>query len=127
MMGEKRDITTLAFQRYAVRHMVKSVVIRRPCADSLPAQCLEVMGEPWVESEVIIVPLRVNMCLRGLTLEQLVGRRKDLHLAMVANVREELAVEAPAALPEEVAVLGAAVRRGANYDSSMPIMRRCRP
>jgi hypothetical protein len=29
-----------------------------------------VIGEPWVEDGVIVMPLRVNMCLRGLTLEQ---------------------------------------------------------
>ena len=46
-----------------------------------PLSCLEVMGEPRVESGVIIVPLRVNMCLKGLTLEQLIERRKELHSA----------------------------------------------
>jgi hypothetical protein len=81
------------------------------------------------------MPLRVNMCLRGLTLEQvdplsnlaaagtyeglaleqarvdpsnlcgtrleqMVARRKELHLAMVANLREELSLEADAMLRE---------------------------
>ena len=63
-----------------------------------PLSCLEVMGEPRVEGGVIVVPLRVNMCLKGLTLEQLVERRKALHMAMVANLKEELSIQAPAAL-----------------------------
>ena len=63
-----------------------------------PLSCLEVMGEPHVEDGVIVIPTRVNMCLRGLTLEQLVERRKELHMAMVKNLREELSIEAPAAI-----------------------------
>ncbi len=78
-----------------------------------PLSCLEVIGEPHVEEGVIVIPLRVNMCLKGLTLEQLVERRKDLHLAMVANVGEELALEAPATLTheEDLAAEATAVRR----------------
>ena len=60
-----------------------------------PLSCLEVMEEPRVEDEVIVVPLRVNICLRGLTLEQLVERRKELHLAMIKTLSEELSIEAP--------------------------------
>ena len=56
------------------------------------------MGEPLVKDGVIVIPLRVNMCLKGLTLEQLVERRKELHMAMVRNLAEELAIQAPAAL-----------------------------
>ena len=63
-----------------------------------PLSCLEVIGEPRVEDGVIDVPLRVNMCLKGLTLEQLVKRRKELHMAMVKNLKEELAIEAQGAL-----------------------------
>ena len=33
-------------------------------------------GEPRVEDEVIVFPLRVNICLKGLTVEQLRDRRK---------------------------------------------------
>ncbi len=55
-----------------------------------PLSCLEVVGEPRVEDGVVVFPLRANVCLKGLTLEQLVVRRKTLHLATVANLREEL-------------------------------------
>jgi hypothetical protein len=55
-----------------------------------PLSCLEVIGEPRVEDDVVVFPLRANVCLKGLTLEQLVARRKTLHLATVANLREEL-------------------------------------
>ena len=74
-----------------------------------PLSCLEVMGEPRVEDGVIIIPLRVNMCLKGHTLEQLVERRKELHMAMVMNLKEELSIQAPAALGgSETAVADAA-------------------
>jgi hypothetical protein len=55
-----------------------------------PLCCLEVTDEPRIEDNVIVVPLRVNANLKGLTLEQLVERRKVLHLAMAKNMREEL-------------------------------------
>ena len=55
-----------------------------------PLCCLEVTDEPRIEDNVIVVPLRVNANLKGLTLEQLVERRKVLHLAMAKNLREEL-------------------------------------
>jgi hypothetical protein len=68
-----------------------------------PLTFLEVVGEPRVEGEVIIFPLRANINLKGLTLEQLEERRKGLHLAMAKNLLEELIVEAAnmrsAALP----------------------------
>jgi hypothetical protein len=63
-----------------------------------PLSCLEVIGEPRVEDGVVVIPLRVNMCLRGNTLEQLIQRRKELHMAMVANLKEELLFQAPAEL-----------------------------
>jgi hypothetical protein len=40
----------------------------------------------------------LNPC--GTRLEQMVARRKELHLAMVANLREELSLEADAMLRE---------------------------
>jgi hypothetical protein len=55
-----------------------------------PLCCLEVTDEPRIEDNVIVVPLRVNANLKGLTLEQLVERRKVLHLAMAKNLKEEL-------------------------------------
>ena len=59
-----------------------------------PLSCLEVMGRPRVEAtalgEVVVFPMRVNVNLKGLTVEQLVSRRKELHLAMSTNLREEL-------------------------------------
>jgi hypothetical protein len=57
-----------------------------------PLSCLEVNGEPRVEEGVVIVPLRVNICLKGLTLEQLQERRKELHISMLKNLEEELAL-----------------------------------
>ena len=66
------------------------------------------MGEPRVENGVIVIPLRVNMCLKGLTLEQLVERRKELHMAMVSNLKEELSIQAPAALGGSEATVAAA-------------------
>ncbi len=57
-------------------------------------------GEPRVEGDVIVVPLRVNACLKGLTLEQLVARRKLLHLAMAASLAEELSFVAAARLAD---------------------------
>ena len=57
-----------------------------------PLSCLEVIGEPRVERGVVVFPLRVNMNLRGLTLEQLEERRKLLHSAMLKNLTEDLAV-----------------------------------
>ena len=52
-----------------------------------PLSCLEVIDEPRVENGVIIFPLRVNMNIKGSTLEMLVGRRKNLHLSMAKNLR----------------------------------------
>ena len=89
------------------------------------------IDEPRVEDGVIVFRLRVNMCLKGLTLEQvdpsplslplghtraahwsrpgltlliyasprleqMVERRKELHLAMMANLHEELSLETDA-------------------------------
>ena len=59
-----------------------------------PLTCLEVVGEPRVEGEVIVFPLHANMNLKGLTLEQLEERRKLLHLSMAKNLREELFIQA---------------------------------
>ena len=58
------------------------------------------MGEPRVDGEVIVFPLRANINLKGLTLEQLEERRKRLHLAMAQNLAEELTVEATNKLSE---------------------------
>ena len=59
-----------------------------------PLTFLEVVGEPRVEGGIIVFPLRANINLKGLTLEQLEERRKGLHLAMAMNLLEELTVEA---------------------------------
>jgi hypothetical protein len=61
-----------------------------------PLTCLEVVGEPRVETGVVVFSLRANMNLKGLTLEQLIERRKLLHLAMLKNLHEELHVDAQA-------------------------------
>jgi hypothetical protein len=58
-----------------------------------PLSCLEVNGEPRLDGDVIVFPLRVNVCLKGLTLEQLEERRRDLHISMTGNLREELTLE----------------------------------
>eukprot|EP00291_Cryptomonas_curvata_P030574 CAMPEP_0172208590 /NCGR_PEP_ID=MMETSP1050-20130122/34565_1 /TAXON_ID=233186 /ORGANISM="Cryptomonas curvata, Strain CCAP979/52" /LENGTH=445 /DNA_ID=CAMNT_0012888215 /DNA_START=1008 /DNA_END=2342 /DNA_ORIENTATION=- len=59
-----------------------------------PLSCLEVIDEPHVQGQVVVFPLRVNINLKGLTLEQLEERRKVLHMAMADNLREELGFEA---------------------------------
>mmetsp|Transcript_70707 Transcript_70707/g.188737 ORF Transcript_70707/g.188737 Transcript_70707/m.188737 type:complete len:841 (-) Transcript_70707:766-3288(-) len=63
-----------------------------------PLSCLEVFGDLRVEyfkdCEVLVVPLRVNVNLKGVTVEELKERRKGLHLAMVKNLREELSNDA---------------------------------
>ncbi len=58
-----------------------------------PLTCLEVVGEPRVDGAVVVFPLRANMNLRGLTLEQLVESRKRLHMSVVKNLREEVDIE----------------------------------
>ncbi len=52
-----------------------------------PLCCLEVIDEPQIYHNVVVFPLRVNINLKCLTLEQLESRRKDLHLAMLENLR----------------------------------------
>jgi hypothetical protein len=58
-----------------------------------PLTCLEVMGEPRVDEGIVVFPLRANLNLKGLTFEELVERRKRLHLFMSRNLREELDLE----------------------------------
>jgi hypothetical protein len=70
-----------------------------------PLTCLEVCGEPRSEGNTVIFPLRANVCLKGLTLEQLEERRKDLHKAMAWNLKEELAIYGHSSLiPHQVLV-----------------------
>ena len=69
-----------------------------------PLTCLEVVGQPRVEDGVVVFPLRANMNLKGLTLEQLVERRKQLHLSMARNLAEELFIEASKAASAGVKV-----------------------
>jgi hypothetical protein len=59
-----------------------------------PLTSLEVVGEPRVEGQVIVFPMRANINLKYLTLEQLEERRKKLHLAMAWNLMDELSVAA---------------------------------
>ncbi len=59
-----------------------------------PLTFLEVVGEPRVEGEIVVFPLRANINLKCLTLEQLEERRKGLHLATARNLVEELTVAA---------------------------------
>ena len=58
-----------------------------------PLTCLEVVGEPRVHEGVVILPLRANVNLKCLTLEQLKERRKHLHMAMLKNLQEEIGIE----------------------------------
>jgi len=61
-----------------------------------PLSCLEVTGYPWVErtphGEVLVVPLRVNVNLKAITVEEKEAQRQFLHFAMTKNLREELAL-----------------------------------
>jgi hypothetical protein len=63
-----------------------------------PLSCLEVTGRPRMDrtdkGEVLVVPTRVNVNLKSVTVEELTERRKILHLAMAKNLREELSYEA---------------------------------
>eukprot|EP00292_Cryptomonas_paramecium_P001805 CAMPEP_0113684470 /NCGR_PEP_ID=MMETSP0038_2-20120614/14023_1 /TAXON_ID=2898 /ORGANISM="Cryptomonas paramecium" /LENGTH=963 /DNA_ID=CAMNT_0000604227 /DNA_START=13 /DNA_END=2904 /DNA_ORIENTATION=- /assembly_acc=CAM_ASM_000170 len=65
-----------------------------------PLCCLEVVDEPHVTDDVVVFSLRVNINLKCLTLEQLEERRKGLHLAMLQNLREELAVDCKICIEE---------------------------
>ena len=58
-----------------------------------PLTCLEVVGQPRIQDGVVIFSLRANVNLKCSTLEQLVERRKLLHMAMLNNLREELEIE----------------------------------
>mmetsp|Transcript_4287 Transcript_4287/g.12437 ORF Transcript_4287/g.12437 Transcript_4287/m.12437 type:complete len:2062 (+) Transcript_4287:1297-7482(+) len=72
-----------------------------------PLSCIEVTSDPRVEvvktqardsmgcvveirSEVVVVPVRVNVNLKSVTTEDLIARRKGLHHSMVKNLREDL-------------------------------------
>ena len=113
-----------------------------------PLSCLEVMGRPRVEAtaqgEVVVFPMRVNVNLKSLTVEQLVARRKELHLAMSTNLREELfqqldeevaagsrrdapapAAQGPVETPLPVAV-GAAERTAAALDAAEQVLAAAR-
>mmetsp|Transcript_52930 Transcript_52930/g.139420 ORF Transcript_52930/g.139420 Transcript_52930/m.139420 type:complete len:90 (+) Transcript_52930:37-306(+) len=52
---------------------------------------LQVVGEPILERrgqlEVLLIPIRVNVNLKAVTVEDLMQRRKYLHLGMVKNLR----------------------------------------
>jgi len=63
-----------------------------------PLTCLEVVGQPRVENSVVIFTLQANKNLKGLTLEQLEERRKQLHMGMAKNLGEELFIESAKAL-----------------------------
>ena len=71
-----------------------------------PLSCLEVVGRPRVEltsgGELIVFPLRVNVNLKSVTVEELTGRRKALHLAMAKNLREELVQQARAGIEQYI-------------------------
>ena len=59
-----------------------------------PFACLEVKGTPRIEitphGQVTVVPLRMNVNLKSLTCEELLERRKNLHIAMILHMQEEL-------------------------------------
>jgi hypothetical protein len=58
-----------------------------------PLTCMEVVGEPRIHEGVIIFPLRANVNLKCLTLEQLQERRKHLYEAMLKNLQEEIGID----------------------------------
>ena len=75
-----------------------------------PLSCLEVTGEPRLDSsgdggEVIAIPLRVNVNLKAVTVEDLIRRRKALQLAMAKNLGEDLLLIAGAQAEALQAVL----------------------
>lgn len=67
-----------------------------------PLSNLEVVGAPRMEMvdgvEVMIVPLRVNVNIKSLTMDELIGRRMTLHMQMSRTIRGETLQE----LREEV-------------------------
>jgi hypothetical protein len=59
-----------------------------------PLSCLEVVGGQRIDrtahGEVVVVPVRVNVNLKTITVEELTDRRKLQHTSMAKNLREEL-------------------------------------
>ena len=58
------------------------------------------------QGEVLVVPVRVNVNLKSVTVEELTERRKVLHMAMAKNLQEELSYEAAAAIEQFLATAG---------------------
>eukprot|EP00286_Rhodomonas_abbreviata_P001294 CAMPEP_0181290074 /NCGR_PEP_ID=MMETSP1101-20121128/1224_1 /TAXON_ID=46948 /ORGANISM="Rhodomonas abbreviata, Strain Caron Lab Isolate" /LENGTH=1392 /DNA_ID=CAMNT_0023394343 /DNA_START=102 /DNA_END=4280 /DNA_ORIENTATION=- len=83
-----------------------------------PLSNLEVVGAPRMElvdgEEVMIVPLRVNVNIKSLTMDELIGRRMTLHMAMSRTIREETLLE----LKDELQTMRATVFSGA-YDKNV--------
>mmetsp|Transcript_47757 Transcript_47757/g.126655 ORF Transcript_47757/g.126655 Transcript_47757/m.126655 type:complete len:117 (-) Transcript_47757:1063-1413(-) len=55
-----------------------------------PLSCLEVFGDLRIEyfenREVLVVPLRVNVNLKGITVEELEGRRKVIQITSFCSL-----------------------------------------
>jgi Ran GTPase-activating protein (RanGAP) involved in mRNA processing and transport len=107
-----------------------------------PLTCLEVVGPPRLEivpapaqggrlaaggvREVVVFSLRPNVNLKGLTIEQLVARRKGLHLASARSLGEELALAAAARHEAQVAataVAGSGGSAGLGLASALVVVR----
>ena len=75
---------------------------------------MQVTGRPRIDQtergEVLVVPVRVNVNLKSVTVEELTERRKVLHLAMAKNLQEELSYEAAEAVERFLTVAGRRAR-----------------
>ena len=71
-------------------------------------------GRPRIDQteqgEVLVVPVRANVNLKSVTVEELTERRKVLHMAMAKNLQEELSYEAADAVERFLAVAGRRAR-----------------
>lgn len=57
-----------------------------------PLSNLEVVGDAWMDEGCMVVPLRINVNLKSATIDELVERRKLLHMDMLHNLTSEAAL-----------------------------------
>lgn len=77
-----------------------SFLSQYPCEDEIlipPLSNMEVCGEPRLElmggEEIMVISLRVSVNQKSLTIDQLMSRRRTLHLAMAETLRKETQAE----------------------------------
>jgi hypothetical protein len=77
-----------------------SFLSQYPCEDEIlipPLSNMEVYGEPRLElmggEEIMVISLRVSVNQKSLTIDQLMSRRRTLHLAMAETLRKETQAE----------------------------------